>query len=180
MDAAHTVFSTYELLEGILINISPKGLTKAMRVSRNWHDLVVRSVTLREARILPPLGKYGIDPRSHPGFVPEPVYDGKFSLRYNHRDMLRNEWIPGLHCSSYSFQYDIHRFEINHKNTTQAGFLAEIRDRYVTVPPCQALGLLDQENWNNCHVYVKDGVRFRDVEEAVLGMRNTANRYIGK
>lgn len=46
--AATTVFSTYEILENILSNLSMKDLINAQQVSKEWHSLTARSKVLRQ------------------------------------------------------------------------------------------------------------------------------------
>lgn len=56
------VFSTYELIDQILSNLSLRDLTRVQRVSRTWHDITLRSPTLRsELRAFLPGGIFGLE-----------------------------------------------------------------------------------------------------------------------
>ena len=175
--AAYAVFGTYELLEGILIYLSPKGIAKAMRVSKNWHAVISRSPSLHDARILVPLD------RTSPGDYPRkldmaiPLYHAKLNIQdrqdgivgYDRGPLYREESEPGWF---YKNIFDINIGEHDVAERTH------IEDSYVTTPPCQALSLRLLNFRNYCTVYNKECVRVRDVQNAGRGLWNTAECYL--
>ena len=55
--ASAKVFNTYELLENTTAYLPAVDVTVVMRVSKAWHEVIERSNTLHDARILAPIGK---------------------------------------------------------------------------------------------------------------------------
>ena len=53
--AAAKVFSTYELLEAILSQLTAVDIPMVMRTCSAWYSVITRSRTVQEARVLPPL-----------------------------------------------------------------------------------------------------------------------------
>ena len=124
-NTAAVVFSTYELLEAILRYLSPKEITRAMRVARNWRNMVSKSKTLHDLRILCPY--QGELPALHAGRGRLPLYDREYGIRFFHQTPL------GGSTSVYKGTYEL---EIGGEEEIDTALgIQEGCEEYLTTPP---------------------------------------------
>ena len=177
MTAANAVFETYELLENALLHLDAKDVARLMRVSKTWHAVIAKSSALRDVRILPPLEKAKRGVEIHGLHAPVPSYkaehSGEYYIPYN---LKRGScWVcpPG-----YFDESDIHRFKCCGKTAIEQFRLARgDQDHYMTSPPIRALDFCLDGFYSPCTIYVKDGIRFQHVQEALESIIKTIQYY---
>ena len=179
MGAADAVLDTYELLEGILICLSPspRDITKAMRVSKTWFTVISKSTALHNARILAPYDKTKPNKYDRKFNEAFPLYNDRSSIQYRHAHILGHNrgWLGKQETEEDSlFKYVLDIYMANHTVAAPA----QIEDSYITTPPCQALSIRLLNFRNYCTVYNREGLRVRDVLNAAHGLWDTTMRYL--
>ena len=112
MAVTTAVLDTYELLEGILIYLSPTEMTKVMRVSKKWHELILSSPLRRVARTLISLDMSGLGDHLPNTHTLVPLYDADTCITYSNPDILKpaSTWRgSGLEEGK---EYSVHLIEI--------------------------------------------------------------------
>lgn len=173
MSALSAVLGTVELLEIILANLSPNDITRSMRVSKTFDEVILTSRILHDARILAPLNKlYPADYPPKNEINPRPQY----GIDYLHLPCCDKLGSSFLVVPSERVHY--FNFSRSSLQAAQRQLRPGIEDRFMTSPPCQALGLRSAYDQIDCTVYVKDGIRVRDVLGVVGEIARTAKCYL--
>ena len=164
MAAATAVFNTYELLEKIVVQLSPIEILRLMRVSKTWCSLIKSSAVIQKTTcILEPRQK--LRPDLFEDNYPEiPVYDVDCGIRFHHH---LTEWRPKiLHTHTpRALLYDVNGLTANIE--TFMDLVGEqVQHDFITRPPCQALGLVFPDV-SSMVMYVKGGIRFHDLQQVI-------------
>ena len=177
MHAAGVVLGTYELLEGILIYLSPEDITKAMRVATNWHEVVSSSALLHDVRIVAPINKAPINTKWHADRLTDPsslrpLYDVDSRIHYAKLGVFGKG-----NVTEPKGNEQLHSLLIGQESSSGALRDPEIQSKYVTRPPCQALAVRSMYEYVQRIVYVKDGVRVQHLKEAANDIWDWSDRY---
>ena len=189
MAATNAVLETYELLEAIILHLSPFDVARAMRVSKTWYSLIQRSSRIHDRRILAPIEKHEhrsrnrrhIDSRADlPVDTSQiPIYASSEStagFRYN----PNIPWPSGQARQSYEgHEYMGHYINFGPEIAEYDWRLNKVWDELATFPPCQAVALRILREDHYCVVYCRDGVRVKHLREASEGMLETVGSYFG-
>lgn len=189
MASTEAVLKTYELLEAILSHLDLSSLTRSMRVCQTWNNLITRSTTLNNIRILVPVEKLN---HCHPSFHhadtrPQevetlgqiPLYDtqNSMALKY-HKDIF---WPSGQAYQTHASRTYLGSYlKFSPSAVEHDSRFPGAGDKFATVPPCQAIALRILREDTYCVVYVPSGVRVKDLRQAVEGMLETVGKFCGK
>lgn len=176
MAAAHAVFDTYELLERILLHLSPVNITKVMRVAHRWCDIITRSTILKGVRVPPPVQKTSHNRGTYmrENFDVIPLYLYETDIQFN----------PKLCTRKYSTDSRFNTsLEVYLSYAPTRDLIGDGKDQarlceYATRPLCQALAIM--LDGIDAVIYVKSGIRIGDLQHVVECMDETARRYEGR
>lgn len=161
--AAQAVFETYELLENILIRLPPVDVTRVMRMAKSWNQLIERSTTLYNSRILLPIlpRKQPTDDNSkHENGIPR--YPQSSELKFN----------PALKAQGLLYNWE-------QASSLWVHLRESLKSRdheFVTFPPDQRIYLEVFYGTTRCTVYVKADVRIGDLLEVAESLVKTEKR----
>lgn len=182
MAACQAVLGTYELLEKIIVNVPPQTIQKAKTVSKAWHTLIKESKAIGRAAVLGPLkhqSKYA-DYAQAFGLCGVPVYGKEMKINL-HPNLC--PYPKAVVASPKSVEGELSaKFDL--RSRVWDGVAKRAGD-FATKPPCCAIGIFAAgfEGTVRCIVYVRDGVRLRDLLEVstalavqVPGIRKASGR----
>ncbi|KAK3719558.1 hypothetical protein LTR37_004416 [Vermiconidia calcicola] len=175
MTACQAALGTYELLEKIIVNVPPQKIQNAKTVSKAWCTVIKDSKNISRAGVLRPIkhkSKYAeyVQARS---FYGNPVYGNEVKINL-HPGLWTNAKMGG---GNFSAKCSLHPGTW-HETAKRA-------EDFATMPPCCAIGVCAGFKESvRCIVYVKDGVRLRDLLEVstalanqVLGLHGPNDKY---
>lgn len=159
MAAVRAVFDTYELLEAVLLAVPPGDVNRKMRVRSTWRDIVENSARLQHHRVLRTMSKplHNVD---------RPQYQSEEPIRV-HRILnpVEDLWEDPETGVKYQRLYIALRF---YEMTTDE--LSAVWHEHSFLPPCEKLQLCLRGYARDCILYVKDGIRVKDVVEIADAM----------
>lgn len=170
MAAADRVLQLCELLEAILLQLPPTEITKAMRVSKGWCDLITSSTRLHNARILTATSVSISD--IHCGMA-VPQYVSSEVIKINPLfSGVAAEIIGKFAAREADYLYMFTAFE----DLADWDGLSSMGQQFVTHPPCQRLMLACRDlAFGEYHfeVCVKSGIRIMDLAEIAKAVRRS-------
>lgn len=178
------VLETYELLENILLHLSPHDIQRARRVCKAWHLVIDDSKALHNARCLRPIQDVSLEHiELQDGIIwrPRPNYQMHSDLHLTRCLQMKAEPNRWNHFREL-ITYDDNQLCL--RTSIELGMLFFLEDKklFVTTPPCQAVDLIVVA----CHapsfnfastVYARDGIRLSDVMDVSREMQRADMRY---
>lgn len=169
MAAQQAVFDIYELLENIIFHLPAIDITRSTLVCKTWSHVITKSRRVHDCRILAPARSEPTSPS--PGYEGYEVYHPRFQLEGK---LLCNPGVNKLRIEYSTEQRVIgHTFHFGPEEVRR-----QTLDEFLTFPPIQAVHVeVIHFSQTTYTVYVKDGVKFRDVIEStdVLSQSEYAN-----
>lgn len=151
--AAQKCFGVFELLENILFLLPPTDLTRVTRVSSTWKQTIEQSKSLRENRAVSPLSTFS-PPAGYGQFTRGiPLYAREADIKPNTNLQVRSK--------SELFYEGVEIKTCDRKRYT----LREVSAQFATFPPCKVMHLWTNMVGTTCTIYIKDGIRIKDLFE---------------
>lgn len=163
MTATDTCLGVYELLETILLSLSPTDLTRSMRVSTTWKQMIEQSQRLQRARVVSP---------SPTAFTADQTRKWLCQGIPNYPISVALELNPYLTSKTSARDTQIW-LRKKHIHT-----LRKHKHEFATYPRCERMQLETCMARTVCTIYVKSGIRIKDLLEVSATLWKTERGMI--